>query len=115
MSESSTMTLVRESLDDLLASLAADTERHQTMEQRLADAEQRLIAMERDAAEAMEQLQLSAEPRLQAERETAHQQGRLVERDWVLGLIGHLLDGLIGEGTNSQALRTLRSMVEVGP
>ncbi len=113
--ESTTMALVRENLDDLLASLARDTEHQRTLGQRLADAEQQLVAMERDAAEAMERLQVLAEQRITTEREADHQRGRLTERAWVLGLIGHLLEGLVEEGANSRALRSLRRMVEVGP
>lgn len=44
---------------------------------------------------------------------TAEHRGRLLERQWVLGLIGMMVDGL-REGAGIATLQSLRRMVEGG-
>jgi hypothetical protein len=101
-------------LEQLLQAVAEETAGHRSATQLLADAEARLAQMEADCAEAFEQCCLLAENRIAADRQAAEERGQLIERTWVLGLIGMMLEGLQG-GAAAAALQSLQLMVEQGP
>jgi hypothetical protein len=84
-------------------------------EDRAAAAEDRMDQMERDCADAMMQSCMLAENRIAADRQAAEERGQLIERTWVLGLIGLLLEGLQDGGAAAASLQSLRRMVEEGP
>ena len=87
----------------LLEAFAEESACSRSVTRLLADADQRLALMEANCAEAIEQAVAMSEDR-----------GRLLERQWVLDLVGMLLDGL-QEGAGVVALQSLRRMVEEGP
>jgi len=84
-------------------------------EERAAAAEERMNQMERDCADAMLQSCSLAENRIAADRQAAEERGQLIERTWVLGLIGMMLDGLQDGGGGAASLQSLQRMVEEGP
>jgi hypothetical protein len=84
-------------------------------EERAAAAEERMNQMERDCADAMMQTCALAENRIAADRQAAEKQGQLIERTWVLGLIGMMLDGFQERGAAAASLQSLQRMVEEGP
>jgi hypothetical protein len=102
-------------LEQLLQAVAEETAGHRSATQLLADAEARLARMEADCAEAIEQCCRLAEDRIAADRQEAEQRGQLVERNWTLGLIGMMLEGLQESGAAAVSLQSLRRMVEEGP
>jgi len=94
-------------LEQLLRGVAEETSRRRA-------AEERMDAMERDCAEAMQQACALAEHRIAADRQEAEQRGRMLERTWTLGLVELLLEGLDG-GAGVAVLESLRRMLEQGP
>jgi hypothetical protein len=84
-------------------------------EDRAAAAEERMNQMERDCADAMLQSCTLAESRIAADRQAAEERGQMIERTWVLGLIGMMLEGLQESGAAAASLQSLRRMVEEGP
>ena len=100
--------LIDEALGQLLEGVAEEGRRRRA-------AEERMDQMERDCAEAMQQACALAERRIAADREASEQRGHLAEREWVLGLIGMLLDELPETGGAAAGLQSLRRMVEQGP
>ena len=102
-------------LEQLLQAVAEETAGHRSATQLLADAEARLARMEADCAEAIEQCCRLAEDRIAADRQEAEQRGQLVERNWTLGLIGMMLEGLQESGAAAVLPQSLRRMVEEGP
>jgi len=84
-------------------------------EERAAAAEERMDQMERDCADAMMQSCTLAERRIAADRQAAEERGQLIERTWVLGLIGLMLEGLQDCGAAAASLQSLQRMVEEGP
>jgi hypothetical protein len=101
-------------LGELTNAIAAQAVTHDGLTQQLAENEARLVRMEADCAEAIEQCCRIAEDRIAADRQAAEQRGQLIERTWVLGLIGLVLEGL-EEGAAAASLQSLRRMVEEGP
>jgi hypothetical protein len=91
-------------LEQLLRGVAEETSRRRA-------AEERMEAMERDCAEAMQQACALAEHRIAADRQEAEQRGRMLERTWTLGLVEMLLEG----GAGVAVLESLRRMLEQGP
>lgn len=102
-------------LEQLLQAVAEETAGHRSTSQLLADAEARLAQMEADCAEAIEQCCRLAEDRIAADRQEAERGGQLIERNWTLGLIDLLLEGLQESGAAAATLQSLRLMVEEGP
>jgi hypothetical protein len=102
-------------LGQLLQAVAEETAGHRSATQLLADAEAASAQMEADCAEAIEQCCRLAENRIAADRQEAEQRGQLVERNWTLGLIGLMLEGLQEGGAAAASLQSLRRMVEEGP
>jgi hypothetical protein len=100
--------VIDEALEQLLEGVAEETRIRRA-------AEERMDQMERDCAEAMLQACALAERRIAADREASEQRGHQMEREWVLGLIGMLLDELQDGGGGAAALQSLRRMVEQGP
>jgi hypothetical protein len=84
-------------------------------EDRATAAEERMDRMERDCAAAMMDACTLAENRIAADRQAAEERGQLIERTWVLGLIGLMLEGLQESGAAAASLQSLRRMVEEGP
>jgi hypothetical protein len=101
-------------LGELTNAIAAQVVAHEGLTQQLAEAEARLVQMEADCAEVIEQCCRIAEDRIAADRQAAEQRGQLIERTWTLGLIGLLLEGL-EEGAAAASLGSLQRMVEEGP
>jgi hypothetical protein len=107
-----TLAAIDEALGPLLEALGASAAHQRALEQRLADAEQQLV----EAAGAMEAVQARAEEHLEAERPELLQQGRLLERGWVCGLIAARLEEAgWNRSTARQVLRQLRERVQEGP
>jgi hypothetical protein len=102
-------------LEQLLQAVAEETAGHRSATQLLADAEARLVRMEADCAEAIEQCCRMAEDRIAADRQASEERGQLIERNWTLGLIGLMLEGLQDGGAAAASLQSLRRMVEEGP
>jgi hypothetical protein len=102
-------------LEQLLQAVAEESAGHRSAVQLLADAEARLAQMEADCAEAIEQCCILAEDRIAADRQAAEERGQLIERTWVLGLIGLMLEGLQENGAAAASLQSLQRMVEEGP
>ena len=100
--------MIDEALEQLLEGVAEEARLRRA-------AEERMDQMERDCAEAMLEGCALAERRIAADREASEQRGHLAEREWVLGLIGMLLDELQQGGGGAAALQSLRRMVEQGP
>jgi hypothetical protein len=100
-----------EGLANAIATQATDCD---AMALQLGAAVERMDQMQADCAEAIEQCCRIAEDRIAADRQAAEQRGQLIERTWVLGLIGLMLDGL-KEGAAAALLQSLRRMVEEGP
>ena len=108
---SETLAAIDKALGPLLEALGASAAHQRTLEQRLAEAEQRLAG----AAEAMEAAQARAEERLEAQRPQLIEQGRLLERGWVCDLIAaQLEESGWRESSGRQALRRLRERVQEG-
>jgi hypothetical protein len=104
---SAAIDVIDAALEQLLRGVAEETSRRRA-------AEERMDAMERDCAEAMQQACALAEHRIVADRKEAEQRGRMLERTWALGLVQMLLEGLDG-GAGVAALESLRRMLEQGP
>jgi len=109
-------------IEQLLRGVAEDATRRREAEELMAAADERAAAavermdqMERDCADAMQQACALAERRIAADREASEQRGQLIERTWVLGLIGMMLEGLQEGGAAAASLQSLRRMVEEGP
>jgi hypothetical protein len=109
-------------IEQLLRGVAEEAARRREAEGLMAAAEERAAAavermdqMELDCAEAIEQCCRMAEDRIAADRQAAEKRGQLIERTWVLGLIGLMLEGLQGGGAAAASLQSLRRMVEEGP
>jgi hydrogenase maturation factor len=100
-----------EGLANAIAAQATDCD---AMVLQLTAAEERLAQMQADCAEAIEQCCTLAEKHIAAERRAAEQRGQLIERTWVLGLVGLMLDGL-EEGAAAASLQSLQRMVEEEP
>jgi hypothetical protein len=115
MSPGITTEAIDAALEQLLQAVAEETAGHRSATQLLADAEARLAQMEADCAEAIEQRCRMAEDRIAADRQAAEERGQLIERTWVLGLIGLMLEGLQEGGAAAASLQSLRRMVEEGP
>ena len=111
----STTQSIDAALGELTNAVAAQAVAHDALAQLLSEAEARLIQMEADCAEAIEQCCRIAEDRIAADRQAAEQRGQLIERTWTLGLIGLVLEGLQDEGAAAASLQSLRRMVEEGP
>ena len=111
----STTQAIDAALGELSNAIAAQAVAHDSLVQQLSEAEARLIQMQADCAEAIEQCCRIAEDRIAADRQAAEQRGQLIERTWTLGLIGLVLEGLQDEGAAAASLQSLRRMVEEGP
>jgi hypothetical protein len=108
-------------IEQLLRGVAEEATRRRQAEDLMAAADERAAAavermdqMERDCAKAMMQSCALAERRIAADRQAAEERGQLIERTWVLGLIGLMLEGL-QDGGAAASLQSLRRMVEEGP
>ena len=109
-------------IEQLLRGVAEEATRRRQAEDLMAAADERAAAavermdqMEPDCADAMMQSCALAERRIAADRQEAEQRGQLVERNWTLGLIGLMLEGLQEGGAAAASLQSLRRMVEEGP
>jgi len=109
-------------IEQLLLGVAEEASRRRVAEERMAAADERAAAavermdqMERDCADAMMQSCALAERRIAADRQAAEERGQLIERTWVLGLIGMMLDGLQEGGAAAASLQSLQRMVQEGP
>jgi hypothetical protein len=100
--------------EGLANAIAAQATDYDAMALQLGAAVERMDQMQSDCAEAIEQCCALAERNIAAERQAAVEQGQLIERTWVLGLIGLLLHGL-QEGAAAASLQSLRRMIEEGP
>ena len=114
--------IIDAAIEQLLRGVAEEATRRREAEEltaaadeRAAAAEERMNQMERDCADAMMQSCALAENRIAADRQAAEQRGQLIERTWVLGLIGLMLEGLQESGAAAVSLQSLRRMVEEGP
>jgi hypothetical protein len=114
--------IIDAAIEQLLRGVAEETTCRREAEEltaaaegRAAAAAERMAQMEADCAEAIEQCCILAENRIAADRQAAEERGKLIERTWVLGLIGMMLDGLQGGGATAASLQSLRRMVEEGP
>ena len=109
-------------IEQLLRGVAEEATRRREAEELMAAADERAAAavermdqMERDCADAMMQSCILAERRIAADRQAAEERGQLIERTWVLGLIGLMLEGLQESGAAAASLQSLQRMVEEGP
>jgi hypothetical protein len=109
-------------IEQLLRGVAEEATRRREAEERMAAADERAAAavermdqMERDCADAMMQSCILAENRIAADRQAAEERGQLIERTWVLGLIGLMLEGFQDGGAAAASLESLLRMVEEGP
>jgi hypothetical protein len=114
--------IIDAAIEQLLRGVAEEATRRREAEEltaaadeRAAAAEERMNQMERDCADAMLQSCALAENRIAADRQAAEQRGQLIERTWVLGLIGLMLEGLQEGGAAAAALQSLQRMVQEGP
>jgi hypothetical protein len=114
--------IIDAAIEQLLRGVAEEATRRREAEERMAAADERAAAavermdqMERDCADAMMQSCTQAENRIAADRQAAEERGQLVERNWTLGLIGLMLEGLQESGAAAASLQSLRRMVEEGP
>jgi hypothetical protein len=107
--------IIDAAIDQLLRGVAEEASRRRVAEERAAAAVERMDQMELDCAEAIEQCCRMAEDRIAADRQAAEERGQLIERTWVLGLIGMMLEGLQDGGAAAASLQSLRRMVEEGP
>jgi len=114
--------IIDAAIEQLLRGVAEEATRRREAEELMAAADERAAAavermdqMERDCADAMLQSCALAENRIAADRQAAEQRGQLIERTWVLGLIGLMLEGLQEGGAAAAALQSLQRMVQEGP
>jgi len=114
--------IIDAAIEQLLRGVAEEATRRREAEELMAAADKRATAavermnqMERDCADAMMQSCVLAENRIAADRQAAEERGQLIERTWVLGLIGLMLEGLQDGGAAAASLQSLQRMVEEGP
>lgn len=114
--------IIDAAIEQLLRGVAEEATRRREAEELMAAADERAAAavermdqMERDCADAMMQSCTLAENRIAADRQAAEERGQQIERTWVLGLIGLMLEGLQDGGAAAASLQSLQRMVEEGP